>query len=243
MAQLAKANTETEIVPTSWDGLNALIATELPGISALQTEYRRRTIKIGFAILQFSERVEVIAEVAALNDGARGAPVKPLNYVASRLSEKFGDQLPSTKHLQMCARCAEALREKGQLSAYLNGTISQSIRDVLGWTTAQGFLLEDSSTPTSQISNALGSASNVVKLPTPMEFSSSALSCLEKMQLAAQEIAAKKPEKFDWSHMTAAQRDELCLRVEQIDKCLSQFYIRVRCELKSQPRKNNKKRA
>jgi len=118
--------TPRELAPAvTLDELGVLVTSYSEGVGQATCRALRGSLAIGAAIMLYSERPDVKAEVEKVNHTGRHRPFTCAGWVARELARRFGDSLPGYPHLLACARAAEIARERG-----IGGG---NLRKLLGW--------------------------------------------------------------------------------------------------------------
>ncbi len=95
--------------PGSWQELAAKIQDKNTAVTEAVQALAISAIVVGHAILEFSQRPDVQAEIAEANTGRRGAKWEPHNYVAQKIYREYGEKfkLPSAHWMGQWARAAK----------------------------------------------------------------------------------------------------------------------------------------
>lgn len=121
---LAARSDDLDAVLSSWDALAKWIGEQTAEIKAAAQRCAIQGLVIGEAVNRFAERPEIPAEAKAASEGRPGRPFTVAGYVAARLSERYGERVPSADWMVKCARAATKAKMQG---LYING-----VREILG---------------------------------------------------------------------------------------------------------------
>jgi len=190
----ANALTLPPAVPSAicetWEGLAAAVVERWNAAVADSNNAIYGSLAVGALIVMYSERPEVQLEAEKAGAGKRGPKFTPFGFVALQLSQRFGDKLPSVRHLQRCARAAVSARE--------HGIVKGNLHELLGWTRAKLPALADAVA----IPKLPGGGNAAGGKPARLDgadFSKLVLRKLRGLEVVAQGLAARKPNGFRWT--------------------------------------------
>jgi len=114
-ANAMEVATPRELAPdATFEDLGKIVLAYSQGVEHGTRIAMKGSVAIGAAIMLYSEREDVQAEVRKVNGkgGGKHRPFTCPGWVALQLTEHFAGVLPGRKYLLACARIAEAARER-----------------------------------------------------------------------------------------------------------------------------------
>jgi len=173
----------------TWEGLAAAVEERAKAAIADHNSALFGSLAVGALIVMFAQRPEVQAEAENAGAGKRGPKFTPFGFVAVQLAKRFGERLPSVRHLQRCARAAVVAKERN--------IIKGSLHQLLDWKSARlPELVTSADVP--KLAGGEDAGAKAARLDGA-DFSTLFLRRLRNLETVVQGLVCRKPDGFRWN--------------------------------------------